>query len=406
MIKNKILLFGFMLALTACGVKGADNSTPSNPYNNGGTPAPTTGTPTPTPSSSPSPTPSSGGGTPTPAPSVTPSPTPANSIATTISAQTSANGIVGFGFDDPLKAKFFNSSNTQVAPPSPLDILAYTNSNCSTLATGSLTFSQSIVSNELILNNLMYSKAEDVYIGISSHTNSNVLKACSNLINVMSGAATNFSVVSGDSQTATVGTNLPSPIKFLISDASNHPVANANIHIDGQYSLASDVSGFAYLTYNVGQQAGNLSKTSSLTFNGSDLDQITVSMTAVPSAAQTITLGSVQPTTVKVASQGGVTDPYYLMALDSYGNPVYPSQWTFSFGSYADPQCTVPGQAIVNEQDYINNAINNNDPSTWLTLAIFSFNDPGSVYLKFNLLSNSGRTLSSVCSNVLNVTPN
>lgn len=373
-MKDKIVLIGFMLIMTACAVKGGDTTNT----------APTRPTPT-----------------------VTPTPASINPV---ISSQTSSNGIVGYGFDDPLSVRFYGPNSNQISPPTTAQLVVrgYLDNHCLTAASGNLTFSRSVVAGELVLNNLMYSRAEDIYVGVSAPGSS---IACSAPVNVMSAAGTDFTVVTGDAQTATVGTNLQNQIKFKIVDSTNAPVSNAKVHIGTQFSGPSDANGFAYLTYNVGQVAGNLSETSSLTFNGTDLHQVAVSVTAVAATAVTITLGNIQPTTV-AAAPNGVTDPYFLMALDAYGNIVYPTLWTLGFGdtahpftSFVDSNCTIPGQAIAFEQDFVNSSINPNDTSTWFKAALFQFNNTGDLYLSFNLLDSQGNIKSKVCSNVLTVTP-
>jgi hypothetical protein len=336
--------------------------------------------------------------------------TPTQYYVPVVTSQTSANGIVGYGFDDPLEVHFTLNGVTQTTTTTTVANVvakAYSDSACKTLASGTLTYSSSVAANQFILNNIMYSSAQDIYIGFSGTINGkSVSSGCSNLINVMSGAPTNFSVVSGDNQSTTVGGNLPAPIKFNIVDSNNNPVQNAKVNIGSQYSLASDSSGNANLAYNVGQASGTMTEAVDLVFNGTDLDQVDITVTAIALTGTTMSLGSVQPMTVVIAAQGGVTDPYYLMALDQYGNVVYPSNWTFSFASFSDPNCTVSGLTIANEDDFTNSAINANDSSTWFKEAIFSFNDPGNVYLGFSLLDNQSHVVSKACSNLLTVTPN
>jgi hypothetical protein len=140
----------------------------------------------------------------------------------------------------------------------------------------------------------------------------------------IAGAAASLVIVSGDAQTGTVGSYLPSPLTVRALDAFGNPVASATVMwaaAVGNGSLESatsttDVDGLASSRWSLGEHPGAASATASIAGAGS----VSFHGTATVGPATTLTAVSGNGQTALVGTH--VTDSLVVKLADAFGNPI------------------------------------------------------------------------------------
>ena len=149
------------------------------------------------------------------------------------------------------------------------------------------------------------------------------------------GAATALSLLSGNKQTATVGSRLPNPIVFQAHDAYQNGVPGLSMSFgDGgaggsfsQNPITTDSNGKATLTYTTGHTAKSISIVASVT--GLKTINASETVTAGPASIVDPFSGSGQTAPVSTV----LPKPLVALVTDQYGNPVAGVAVQFSDGS-------------------------------------------------------------------------
>jgi hypothetical protein len=179
---------------------------------------------------------------------------------------------------------------------------------------------------------------------------------------IVAGAPTTFSLVSGGSQSGTVGTTLAAPIVLKLTDTYGNPVTGASVSFSqgtatGTFSsnpVTTDSLGRATVSYTLPTKAGTITITAS---DGSVMKSVQARAVAGNATSVSVAAGnnqSAQPNTLLAKS-------LIVGVKDQYGNPVAGVTVTFSDnganGTFSNPtaisnasgqaavQYTTPGQA-------------------------------------------------------------
>jgi adhesin/invasin len=136
--------------------------------------------------------------------------------------------------------------------------------------------------------------------------------------------ATSLSLVSGNSQSTTVGLAAAAPLIVSVADQNGSPLANATVTwavASGGGTLSStstttDSNGQAQITYTAATTAG----TASVTATVDALSAVTFTMTLTPDVAAKIAIvsGDAQSATIGAI----VPQPFVVAVTDQYGNAV------------------------------------------------------------------------------------
>ena len=329
-----------------------------------------------------------------------PTVTPGSYLASLIQ-QPSLEAIKSVAFADDIQIEFSKNGVVQAPPASSAYFVrAYTDSTCTTPASGTVTFNRSVSNlNILTLSNVKYSGVGDIYLGISG---SNVTKVCSQKIQVLSASPVNFTVTDGSGASGPAGGVTTTLVKFKVLDNSSpqKPVQNAHLKIGTTVSPASNALGEISWNVPLPESAAVLNTTVTatlFTLTNGNLHSEDVTVSVFANAAKTIEISDMPQTSLAVNT---ISDPIRLVARDLYSNPVHPDNWIFSYDVFSDSTCTTPGDPTTYANVQIL-GVDNNIPDTYASLYIYAFDTVGTVYFKFTLVGGT----SSVCSPAISITP-
>ena len=149
------------------------------------------------------------------------------------------------------------------------------------------------------------------------------------------GTPARLDVIAGDSQTATVATQLPSPVVIVVTDAAGRPVAGRTPTFvpsgHGSVELLGDVSdalGRLRVRWTLDTTAG----TNTLTATLPGLDPVVV--TATGTAGPPARADAIGATTFAGATGRALPESLVVRVVDAYGNPVsdVPVAWAVTAG--------------------------------------------------------------------------
>jgi hypothetical protein len=143
----------------------------------------------------------------------------------------------------------------------PLQIKAYSDSECTIPATEPNYNSGFAQNGSWAVPNYIFKSVEQVYIGV---TGSRLAPICSSSISVTPAPAYQIAIVSGNNQDAEVGNQLRNPIVALVTDQFNNPVPNTSIqfsvsnsgYVLPQSTINSDSTGSVQVVVVLGQLPG------------------------------------------------------------------------------------------------------------------------------------------------------
>jgi protocatechuate 3,4-dioxygenase beta subunit len=144
------------------------------------------------------------------------------------------------------------------------------------------------------------------------------------------GPPTSISVVSGNNQTAPVGTSLPAPLTVSVVDQNNNLVPGATVTFDdsnagGSFSpspVIADTSGQAQTSYTTSTKSGAVTITAT---SGGALATMSATATAGPAKNLSVVSGNNQSASVFTTLPAALV----VSVLDQYGNPVSGATVTF-----------------------------------------------------------------------------
>jgi hypothetical protein len=148
------------------------------------------------------------------------------------------------------------------------------------------------------------------------------------------GVPTALSLLSGNKQTATVGSRLPNPVVIEPHDAYQNGVPGVSVSFNdgkagGSFSqnpIITDSNGKASVTYTTGHTAGKASIIASVT----GLHNVNATETVVAGPANTVAVFSGSGQTAGVSTV--LPQPLVALVTDQYGNPVSGATVQFSDG--------------------------------------------------------------------------
>lgn len=175
--------------------------------------------------------------------------------------QPSSTNIAGQPFSQSPQVQLLNSQNSI---SSSVQLRAYTDSSCTNLATGQLTFQYQVTGPKtLAFNSVTYSKAEKIFLLVSG---SNSTSACSQEVSVGPGAAAKLRFSSQPASTGFPAMALSVQPKVEILDSfDNKTASNASVSL----SLASDANCATLLSGVLGVANNSVASTNgTAAFNG------------------------------------------------------------------------------------------------------------------------------------------
>jgi adhesin/invasin len=151
------------------------------------------------------------------------------------------------------------------------------------------------------------------------------------------GTATQIALVSGNNQTATVGTRVTNPLVVGVKDANGNPVSGFMINFtiatgDGSVSaetVLTNAQGQAQTLFTVGTTAG----ANSVRVNATGLSGSPVTFTATGTAGTATNLALVSGNNQSATVGTALSAPFIVAVTDTYGNPIANTAVTFAVAS-------------------------------------------------------------------------